>query len=145
MRTGQRTFVTYDADFPDDSEWDENENLTVPGGRAIAGWFRQQFLEEGLDCSELVQHSFYGWRFDVRVGKCVVQCILQGGHPWLMISQPRTSLLHQLIHHNDYEPLHAFVLALHAMLIRDARFSSVRWFTRVEYEGGDHAFGAEVP
>ena len=30
-----RDLVTFDADFPDDAQWDEQGNLVVPGGQAI--------------------------------------------------------------------------------------------------------------
>ena len=113
MNTGQRTFVTYDADFPDDSEWDQNDNLIMPGGRNVAAWFREQCLEQGFECSEVVQHSFYGWQFEARTGKRIVQCILQGGHPWLMISQPHIASPEAFAGHDDHEPLHTFILAVH--------------------------------
>jgi hypothetical protein len=145
MIANERTFVTFDADFPDDSEWDENENISVPGGRALAAWFRERLLERGVGCSEPAQHSFYGWQFDVCVGKRAVTFVLQGGNPWILIAQGQASALRPLAGENDCEPLRHFLLAIQTLLAASSRFSSVRWFTRAEYEAGRRARGTEAP
>jgi hypothetical protein len=145
FQTSVRTFVTFEADFPDDSVWDAKENLMVPGGRVLATWLRERLQDRGLECSGVAQQRFYGWRFDATVRDEPVECILQGGHPWLLISEPKTSLLGRLVGHVDRSALEVVASSIHDILKRDLRFSSVRWFTRKDYEAGKDRLGADTP
>ena len=72
-----RGFVTFDADFPDDSEWNEKGDLLVPRGRAIAEELRAELRLRGCSCTEVNQHSFYGWSFDATYDCFTVPLVLE--------------------------------------------------------------------
>jgi len=132
-----RTFVTFEAEFPDDAVWDRRENCIVPGGKGIACTIREALMAHVTDCSVVRSHSFYGWAFDVSIGKCRFVCVIQGSEPWLLICEKEdTSLLEKLWRRTHDERLAAAVNAVHVVLTNDPRFTAVQWFTREEYERG---------
>jgi hypothetical protein len=47
-----RNFVTFDSDSLDDSEWDEDDNLVVPGGRAVLTAVANYLTQQGFACSD---------------------------------------------------------------------------------------------
>ena len=140
-----RTFVTFQADFPDDSQWDEDQNLLVAGGWTVATWLSQRLERSGCECSDVAQQSFYGWRFDACMDKQVIRCILQGGDPWLMICEARVSRMRRLMGLEDRAPLRDLLVAVHQVLAGDSRFSVIRWLTREEYESGRESLGVDSP
>jgi len=133
-----KNFVTFNADFPDDSEWTESGGLLVPEGREVADFISSALSRRGLDCSSPEQHSFYGWAFEVNTGTRF-RCVLQFADPWLLICDSRVSLKDRLLgrrHHKEHKTV---LDAINSVLQRDARFSAVKWFTREGYETSPEA------
>jgi hypothetical protein len=140
-----RTLVVFDAEFEDDSAWDENDNLLVPGGSSIATLIRDSLCGRGFDCLKIAQHKFYGWRFDVRDGGALLECILQAGDPWLMISQKKRPTLWDSFSSSDSVVLQRLVSSISEILLSDSRFVNVRWFTRKDYEAGNRDDASDDP
>ena len=91
-----RTYTTFEADFPDDAEFEEAGEIKRPGGLGIARVLCQMLQDRGFKVSEPEQHSFYGWAFVVRDEDLAFWFLLQFPGPWLLLSQNRTSLFRRL-------------------------------------------------
>src|SRR5687768_7584234 len=94
-----RRFVTFEAStFPDDAQWDQNDNLLVPGGQLVSKAIADTLSASGLEVSEPKQHSFYGWSFEVIFPGRLECFVLQGGEPWLLLVEERSrSVLQKLL------------------------------------------------
>jgi hypothetical protein len=138
-----KNFVTFDANFQDDSEWSETGDPIVPRGRAVVGAIASGMSSQTLCCSNPEQRSFYGWAFHVEVG-ARFQCVVQYVEPWLLICD-RVPTIADRLFGRKHESDHRRVLeALGVALTRDPRFSSVKWFTREEFESSAEARGERV-
>jgi len=117
--------------------WDRWENCIVPGGKGIACTIREALMAHVTDCSVVRSHSFYGWAFDVSIGKSRFVSIIQYAEPWLLQCEKEDmSLLEKLWRRTNDDTLAAAVNAVHVVLTNDPRFTAVQWFTREEYERG---------
>lgn len=132
----QRTFATFEADFPDDWQWDKNNNLVMPGGRGIAIAIVSAIRSTGLPATEPVQHSFYGWSFEFTSGGMIAWCVLQYPGPWLLQVEPRRKGLAKLFGPSYSAECERVLEILHELLTTDRRFSTLQWFARDEYESG---------
>jgi hypothetical protein len=128
-----RTFVEFDATFPDDSQWDANDNLITPGGRALIEWLRESLQASGFECHVVVQKSFYGWQFQVVAGGTISQCVLQHGSLWLLICEPEVPPLRHLIQGSNSDSQQSLLFAINAILKQDSRVTHLQWFSRKEY------------
>ena len=126
-----RTFITFDADFPDDAEFAASGDIVRPGGNAIMIALADALGGQGYKLSELVQHSFYGWAFTTgKDGEHYL--ILQFAGPWLLQAGIQDAAGRPV-----EEADRAFVDLLHTchhILLADSRFHNIRWFTREEYD-----------
>lgn len=129
-----RTFVLFEASFPDDSELESERHPETPGGRNVAESLVLGLKNRGYRCSEPKQHSFYGWSFDVDCNGITVWCLLQFPGPWLLLSETRSPLFARLIGQRTHEAHIAVLKALSEAIKGDCRFSSVKWLTKSEYE-----------
>ena len=100
-----RTFVTFNADFPDDAEWDENGLPLVPGGKGITLRIGELLCSQSHECLHVEQHSFYGWRFNVRVLGVLFVCLVQGYEPWLLTCEEEGSFFRRLLTKGNDEAL----------------------------------------
>lgn len=132
----RRDFVTFDADFPDDAQWDERGNLLVPGGRAIAEAIKDKLQQVGVTCSDVVQHSFYGWAFYATFENSNIWCLLQVGDAWLLTLEEQKSLMSRLFGSRKTAGFDRLQTMIHNILTGDNRFSNVLWYTRADYESG---------
>jgi hypothetical protein len=132
----KRTFVTFKAAFPDEAQWTEHGSLLVPDGRSISRCVAGALRSAGLCPSEVTQYSFYGWAFQIVLPKLKAWCLLQGGDPWLLLVKERKRGLRWLFGSARSDELALVLRAIDTALRQDARFSSIRWFTRDEYESG---------
>jgi hypothetical protein len=141
----KRTFVTFRADFPDESQWTENGSPLVPDGRSIAGTIASALRGAGFRVSEPKQRLFYGWTFEILFPKRTEWCLLQGGDPWLLMVEERASgwvgLFGARTISSDQDRA---LVAIDKVLKGDGRFSSVQWFTKEEYESGCRV-GGDAP
>ena len=131
-----RTFVTFDADFPKDGQWDREGNPIVPGGRTIACTIAAAIQSAGGLVTNPVQHSFYGWSFEVSLGGLKAWCLLQFPGPWLLLLEQKRNRLAKLLRASPPVESCGVLQVLHRVLKADARFSGVQWFTRQEYQSG---------
>lgn len=140
-----RTFVTFQSVLEDDSIWDEHDNLLVPAGKAVTERISTQLNEYGFACSQVIQHSFYGWHFEIRKNRLHLDIVLQGGGlPWLLIigaSQAfeDTCMIDEVIEVQDA------LLAVDNVLRNDSAVSTIIWYTKEEYETGNNRRGAGNP
>jgi hypothetical protein len=139
-----RNFVTFEADFPDESQWAEDGSPLVPDGQSVARVLVQALVNAGLTVSELSQHSFYGWAWEANLRKRKAWCLLQGGDPWLLIVEQRGGMLERLLRGEESAELEEVLTVVDEAMKGDTRFSAVQWFTRQEYESGAGQ-GAESP
>lgn len=129
--------ATFSAEFPDDSQWDDQGTEIVPGGRTIAQTIRERLLEQGVSCSDLDQHSFYGWTFDVSVSAikwCLI--ITTAAEGWMIQFEQEKSLLSRVFGNSDSDTFTQLLPIVHHILTSDTRFSNILWHTRSDYEGG---------
>jgi hypothetical protein len=135
--TEPRTFVTFTADFPDDASWDDRGNLLVPGGRTIAAVLATALRLAGSSCTDVVQHSFYGWTFDVTCDNIKCRFVLADGDAemeWLLQIEGRLSLLGLSFRRSSCDDIRSCQVRVHEILHNDIRFSNVLWHTREDYE-----------
>jgi hypothetical protein len=141
----RRDFVTFDADFPDDAQWDEQDNPVLPGGRLVAEAIREKLQIAGVSCSAVSQHSFYGWAFDANAENAKVSYLLQAGEGWLpggllcnwlLRLEPQESLLRRWFGPFNSAGFESLQTKVHDILTGDKRFSKVLWYTRADYESG---------
>ena len=129
-----RGFVTFDADFPDDSEWNDNGDLLVPGGQAITKELRKGLEHRGCSCTEIDQHSFYGWSFDATHDCVTVFFVLATvEEKWLLQVEPERSLLSRLMCRSNAADVESLQMLIHEVLHSDKRISTVLWYTREDY------------
>jgi hypothetical protein len=132
----RRDFVTFDAEFPDDAQWDEQGNALVPGGRAVAEAIKDKLQERAVSCSDVAQHSFYGWAFDVKSENSRVWCLLQTGDAWLLLLEERKSLMKRFFGSSNTAGFDSLQMKIHDILTGDRRFSNILWYTKSDYESG---------
>ena len=141
-----RDFVTFDAEFPEDDEWDDEGNLLVPGGKAIAVVIRDQLNQRNFSCTEVVQHSFYGWSFHTRCESMTIWCVLSAPDDgWLLQIVPPITSMRRLLGSNEKAVFECFQDRIHAVLSADNRFSHVFWHTRSDYEAGMKNLSIPMP
>ena len=140
-----RNFITFDADLPDDSQWDAREVLLVPGGRTIAQVLHEFLCKRGYLCSDVAQHSFYGWVFGASNKTGFVRCLVQYPGPWLLMCEKSVSFLDRLFRRTPEPAPQEFLDTVYDVLSTDRRFSKVRWFTRDDFLRGDDSRWADRP
>ena len=57
----------FSADFADDAEWNDEGDLIVPGGKAIAAHLVEQLGKRGIEAKQLSQHSYLSVRKVLRI------------------------------------------------------------------------------
>src|ERR1051325_8056390 len=94
------TLATFNADLPDDELWDDNGNLLVPGGFALAELLVAALQRLGCFCDKVVQHSFYGWSFVLDCDGKKARCILtRAEDEWLLqVERKRSRLIRFLFY-----------------------------------------------
>ena len=122
----------FSADFADDAEWNEEGDLKVPGGKAIAAYLVEQLAKCGIEAKPPIQHSYYAWVFEVQEEKATIRCYLQDLDPWLLTTEAKGSLfgggkvkveLHSRV-----------VVALMEAMKSANRFSEVQWETKAKLQ-----------
>lgn len=135
-------YLTFDAEFPDDSEWDERDNLISPGGRVVARFIKESLINRCFSCSEIKQHSFYGWEFggcDSSVSFwCLVQSGGRGPFSWLLIFEQETSPHYGLLGSEPNPGFMELLAKIHAIVSSDKRFKNISWYNRSDYENNWH-------
>ena len=135
-----RGFVIFETDHPGRKA----EGGALPPGRLLAEAIAAKLRRAGVDlASGVSEHDAYGWCFTVKHSGIAIWCMLQRSDTWLLISEPRRTLLDRL-RGRAFESSHRAVCKA---LDRAARsldaVRGVRWYTRGEFEAG--VAGAEHP
>jgi hypothetical protein len=142
-----RTFVSFEADFPDDAIFGTPGNPEIPSGRNVAEALVQCLRDRNLKVSDATQHSFYGWEFLVEYedgGR--FWFLLQYTGPWLLLSQARPSLRQRLLSREPQDAAHGRLLhMIDDCLKNDRRFSNPAWFTKEEFESSERAKAKRKP
>ena len=128
----QRTFVTFEADFHDDSEFSSSGEISIPAGRGLGQALANALELQNFKVSEWVQYEFYAWQATAELAGRKCWILLQGGQPWLLIAEDRTGLLERI--HKSKTSFLEVLMAIDAALKEHKIFSNISWFTRSEYE-----------
>jgi hypothetical protein len=128
------TFVTFEAEFPDDAVFDARGDIEVPGGKNVAEAIVYSLRTRGVEVTEPAQHSFYGWKFTAHAGDESFDFVLQYPDPWLLLSQRVESLMDKLRHPKSEDTYRKVLVEVSTVLGQDGRFRRQSWFTKEEYE-----------
>lgn len=128
------TFVTFEAEFPDDAVFDSGGDIQVPGGKNVAEAIVGSLRTRGTNVTEPAQHSYYGWKFTARAGNESFDFVLQYPGPWLLLSQRAESLMDKLRQPRSEDTHRKVLEAVATILEHDHRFRRQSWFTKEEYE-----------
>ncbi len=79
--------LTFETRLPDDSEWSQEGDLMVPGGRAIAVVLIELFREAGVNVESVEQQEYYAWLIPVESDGLRLEFYLHDLHPWLLICE----------------------------------------------------------
>jgi hypothetical protein len=133
--TELRDFVTFDVrNLPDDPEFSVTGDIVIPAGRTLCKFLSPVFESKGMKVSRWHQHEFYGWEATLEIGGQRYWILLQGGEPWLLITERRGRLLAGKSESKTI--FHKALTEIDAALKSDERLANVLWFTRPEYERG---------
>ena len=129
-----RTFVTFEAEFPDDGKFTESGDIERPDGFAIAKVLAQMLRDRGLKVSAPKQYSYYGWAFIATDKDVRIWFLLQFAGPWIVLSQNKTFWLKKLLSSTPSSTHQRFLQVLNDSLTHDHRFQQIKWFTEEEYD-----------
>lgn len=87
MRRRLETCGAFETSLPDDTRWDENDELVVPGGGGILTFLATFLRREGFEVLGPSQYSHFGWEMEVKRGRVGVRLVLQFIDPWLLIME----------------------------------------------------------
>lgn len=141
-----RNVVWFSADMPNDSVWDDQGTEIVPGGHAVAQSVASLLQARGIKCSEVEQHSSYGWAFDAILddSKCwIILAAAEGG--WLIQLAPYQSLLKRLMGLSETDGFRQFQWSLHSVLKGETRFGDIKWYTKADYDACNEEAAWESP
>ena len=83
-------FITFHSTIASDAVADTAGNILQPAGKEVAEAIRQALGTDAF--SEVVPHSFYGWKFNARLPESVeCEILLQEADTWLLIASVRQS------------------------------------------------------
>jgi hypothetical protein len=140
--TGQRTFVTFEANLPDDSVFTDSGDIIVPRGRHVCEKLVQGMRSAGITVTDPEQHEFYGWEFTANLNGAETWMLLQGVETWLLILEDRSGESGWFLKAND--PSIDSLRLIDDTLKSRSNFENVSWFNRKEYETGARV-GSPVP
>lgn len=136
-----RQIADFNADFPDDAVWDENDEPVVLGGRGVAETVAIYLAGFGCDVSAPEHTPPYGWRFEARGGEARVWIqVTDLTDNIVLATKDNRPFLERVFKRANAE--HATLLMkLHQALARDVRFSNIKWWDRYDSRG----VAAEAP
>ncbi|MHC4291852.1 MAG: hypothetical protein ACYSTR_06535, partial [Planctomycetota bacterium] len=129
-----KNHVVFNADFPDDSKVDSAGNIIMGPGKNIAQALLILFEEAGYKIDTIDEYDNYGWEFQVCKTKSWMRCLIQNANPWLCIIESSSLVMPFINKKSVDEQYLGFLSDFQAILNEDARFSSIKSFTKREYE-----------
>ena len=128
-----RSFMTFEAEFPDDAEFRLGGSPLKPSGENVANVLAQTLQRAGTAVTAPKQHSFYGWQFYVSEGGCTFWFLLQFPGPWLLLRLDKRPIIARWL--RPCGKTHGAVLnKLCDALAQDVRFKDICRYTKEEYE-----------
>jgi hypothetical protein len=129
-----RNFCTFEAEFPDDGQWDDRGNVIASPGRNVAEAILTNLK---LDNFVLVyppeNREDFGWQFLVKVDDLCSSLLIQGGKPWLLIVSPDFSLFSRLFVRDCQRRTKRLMDRIHHVLENDAKIANILWYSTKEY------------
>lgn len=139
-----REYVTFYSSIPDDSVWEADDRLLIPGGKAILTGIRTHLVDAGYYCDTAMQESYYGWTLDAKKNNKCSRLLLQNLNPWLLIIYPRKSVIERIIGY-DYTVYNELRNIVHAYLSSVTLYSRILWFTKYDYEHNNTNNASQEP
>ena len=131
---GKRTYVTFNADFPDETVWDENDEIRIPGGKHIIDMIWGELGKSKFKITSPEQHSYYGWAFEIRDGDATMWLLLQGGDLWILMTMQQKSIIDTL-RFRHYDSTHMSLNdRIHSFLSQNAHVENIKWYSEKEWE-----------
>lgn len=124
-----RTFATFDTDLAPATASVANE---APG-RKIAEALAGLIAAQGLQVDGPHPYADYGWEIEAWRDTGRFWFIFQRSDAWMLIAEERTGFLAKLLR-RPRPNFETILSGLEASLHEDARFRSVRWSTREEFQ-----------
>lgn len=132
--SSSRSFVTFDADFPDDAVFAASGDISVPGGRNVGAAFVEALRSRAISVSDPKQYEFYGWEFTANVRGTEIWMLLQGLEDWLLIIEDRSGK--KTWFGKAQEPPLESLQLIDDVIKQCPMFSNAAWFTKKEFEAG---------
>lgn len=134
--TSQRSFVTFDADLPEDSVFADSGDIEVPGGRNVSELLAEQLRLRRWSVCNPVQRDYYGWEFSGEVNGVETWMLLQSGEPWLLIIEGRRKRAFWFP--KAIEPSDQSLERIDEVLKSCGQFGGISWHTKQDYDAGRH-------
>lgn len=135
-----RNLMTFETDIPNDDVWDGHGNLVTPGGRAVCEHIISRLNDSGLSCTDIRQHSFYGWDFTIGNGILTLRCIIQAGanghQSWLLTFDERSGIFRRVFGASRDSGFSELLAQIQDVLSCDSRFSNVLRYAENDYDRG---------
>lgn len=133
----RRTIATFSTTIPDDTQWSEEDEIVVPGGKAIACAVRDYLQGAGAKCDDPALRDSYGWEFSAQLGGRLFTIVVQLVDEWILQCEPAGN--------SKDEATSAILRSIAKALSSDHRFDSVRWYHSQDFEKGDLTKGSVEP
>jgi hypothetical protein len=78
---------------PEEWTFDAKQNPTVPGGEALAAKLRAGAERAALAVTDVSQHSYYGWRFEISCQGVTFECVLNAAREECYLTIATASIL----------------------------------------------------
>jgi hypothetical protein len=131
-----RTIANFTTTIPDDTQWLDDE-IVLPGGRAIASEVREYLRRIGITCSEPTERDSYGWELAAKLGECRFLIVIQMVDEWILQCEP--------LGHSQVQTTSTMLQSLSEFLSSDQRFNGTRWFYSSDFEKGDSSNVSDRP
>jgi hypothetical protein len=120
--------VQFASAWPDDSKFDPEGNLLVPGAKDLLAAISKQLQREVSEITGINQHSFYGWEFSCSFDRARFNCVLNpaGEQVYLTLHYGRF-WLDMLRWRGPRQRFDAFCKVVDAAVRRIGRVSEVVW------------------
>jgi hypothetical protein len=132
-----RTISTFTTTIPDDTQWSDDDEISVPGGKAIASIVREFLQALGTACGDPSLRDSYGWELQAEFEGQLFLIVVQLVDDWILQCEP-VSKLH-------VESASTMLRLLANCMASDERFGNVRWHFSTDFEKGDMSKASDQP
>jgi hypothetical protein len=132
--TSHRSFVTFNADLPDDSVFTNGGDIEVPGGRNVSELLAERLRLHGWSVRDPVQRDYYGWEFSGEVDGIETWMLLQSGEEWLLIIEGRRNRFFWFP--KAIEPSEQSLKCIDEILKSCSHFEGISWHSKQDYDAG---------